>query len=1200
MKTALTAAAVLLGIASNVTAAPTFSVPGYLDETVHLGNGMISLRFDFAGRLFATEKQGRVLVFEPNTEANTLAVQYQYFEGTWTNLPDFGSLSPAKTGTQTSFALDAKDRNDNFGFRFTTTILIPSSGNYTFYTASDDGSRLRVNGQTVVDNDGVHGTIERSGTIFLLAGSHVIQVDYFENGGGENLTVSYEGPGLTKQVIGANTGPFLAPKIFADIRSQVNADGERGLLGMALDPDFSNNRYLYLLYSTPADQRLVRMTANTAFTAMEPGSETILLSGLPNDNPVHKAGDIAFHPNDPYSIYIMLGDDGDRYVVSNLDNYRGKILKVDSSTGQGLASNPFWDGNPLSVRSRVWAHSFRNPFRFTFDPAAPVDDVLYISENGDGTDRLARISKGADGGWPNAFTSNSTDGKRIVLQTSAPSKTAIALLRGGVFAPDGPVIYHARYGGDDRKEVRRWALEGAGFDSLAPLNEDNGGAFLLGFTSFNIVSFELGPDGALYFTDSNQGSSTGAGYRLGRIRFQGGEQPEAAFTMSPSNGEAPVQIQFTDTSTAPGSNIATWNWDFGDGTSSTAPNPAHTYSQPGNYVVRLTVTNAYGLSDEYESQVRVHRVFSLNLQAGILNAETMEAPALTAPTELHFYEEDGTTPLPIPGGTGPSGNSLPVPSGGHVTANLSVSITGPGLVVSAGENAPEGMQSALIGLAIPAGAGPHNFNITFRLSGTILRGRLLDSQGLPAPVDIGISRDLAGAVYQFSGARDVLPGGVILHAGIPHRVTADALGFYHIPILSGTAGTTFHLDTTADTWTEIYGRVHRSVLVPENATTVKNLEIGLYNGGTGVDDLSAIPETPNVNFATQIQPVFTSSCVACHNDIATNSGGLDLQSGASLMELVNRESVEAPGVQLVSPGDPERSYLMEKLSSALPQVGTRMRPGDPMPLAQQALIRDWISQSAKSGTPEFAAPAFSIRESGNASQIQLIIKRRGTGVGTAQVRLQSTKLGTASDGSDFSPLDVILTWEENDLADKVVTVTVSGDAIAEGSETISFTLTPLNGTLSGKGSTTTLTILDRPWDTWRGHHFGSEANSPIASYSGDPDGDGVATAMEFAFGTDPLSSTSLANPVISVDGMKVLLELPLSENAGDLELSVEASPDLAASNWLTMATKPYGTTWTTEPGADVQVDPESGWTIYTDIVNLENTSRRFLRLKAVP
>jgi hypothetical protein len=60
----------------------------------------------------------------------------------------------------------------------------------------------------------------------------------------------------------------------------VDTDGETGMTGLALDPDFINNRFIYLLYATPSDQRISRITIATNFTSMVPGSEFILLSGL--------------------------------------------------------------------------------------------------------------------------------------------------------------------------------------------------------------------------------------------------------------------------------------------------------------------------------------------------------------------------------------------------------------------------------------------------------------------------------------------------------------------------------------------------------------------------------------------------------------------------------------------------------------------------------------------------------------------------------------------------------------------------------------------------------------------------------------------------------------------------------------------------------------------------------------------------------
>ena len=131
------------------------------------------------------------------------AVAYEYYSGSWTVLPNFNTLTAAQTGTMSNFNINipARPSNDYFGMRFRASINITSAGAYTFYTASDDGSKLYIDGAQVVDNDGLHGTTEQSGTITLTAGLHSIEVTFFEQEGGENLTVSYEGPSILKQVI---------------------------------------------------------------------------------------------------------------------------------------------------------------------------------------------------------------------------------------------------------------------------------------------------------------------------------------------------------------------------------------------------------------------------------------------------------------------------------------------------------------------------------------------------------------------------------------------------------------------------------------------------------------------------------------------------------------------------------------------------------------------------------------------------------------------------------------------------------------------------------------------------------------------------------------------------------------------------------------------------------------------------------------
>lgn len=139
---------------------------------------------------------------DPENPANAVAgLDYQYYEGNWSNLPDFNALTPAKTGTVANPNLSVRNRDDNFAVRYRGYVSVPTDGVYTFYTNSDDGSKLFIGSTEVVNNDGGHAEQERSGSIGLKAGVHALTIGYFEGGGGQALTVSYAGPNLSKQVI---------------------------------------------------------------------------------------------------------------------------------------------------------------------------------------------------------------------------------------------------------------------------------------------------------------------------------------------------------------------------------------------------------------------------------------------------------------------------------------------------------------------------------------------------------------------------------------------------------------------------------------------------------------------------------------------------------------------------------------------------------------------------------------------------------------------------------------------------------------------------------------------------------------------------------------------------------------------------------------------------------------------------------------
>ncbi len=117
------------------------------------------------------------------------------------DLPAYDKAEPKARGVTPKIDVSVRTRDDQFSLRFDGIIWLPEAGEYSFYTTSDDGSRLYVDGQLVVDNGGLHGPEEKSGTVRLAVGGHRLTVTFFEQGGGEVVTAAWQGPGVTKQEI---------------------------------------------------------------------------------------------------------------------------------------------------------------------------------------------------------------------------------------------------------------------------------------------------------------------------------------------------------------------------------------------------------------------------------------------------------------------------------------------------------------------------------------------------------------------------------------------------------------------------------------------------------------------------------------------------------------------------------------------------------------------------------------------------------------------------------------------------------------------------------------------------------------------------------------------------------------------------------------------------------------------------------------
>lgn len=130
-------------------------------------------------------------------------VQFSYYEGNWDSIPDVRQLVAAKVGRAFDIALDAvPHRMGGYALQFDGFFNVDSSGEYTFFLLSDDGSRLAVDGKELISNDGLHGPVELSNKATLAPGKHAIRVLYFQRGGDQTLQISYEGSQLSKQVIG--------------------------------------------------------------------------------------------------------------------------------------------------------------------------------------------------------------------------------------------------------------------------------------------------------------------------------------------------------------------------------------------------------------------------------------------------------------------------------------------------------------------------------------------------------------------------------------------------------------------------------------------------------------------------------------------------------------------------------------------------------------------------------------------------------------------------------------------------------------------------------------------------------------------------------------------------------------------------------------------------------------------------------------
>lgn len=133
-------------------------------------------------------------------------LKYKYYLGEdWIYLPKFDKLQNIKDGIAHKISINGiKDREDQFAITFEGYIVIEADGVYDFYLQSDDGSKLYIADELVVDNDGSHSTRTRSGNIGLKKGFHKFYLEYFEDCEGEELKLYYQSRKFSKKLVPDN------------------------------------------------------------------------------------------------------------------------------------------------------------------------------------------------------------------------------------------------------------------------------------------------------------------------------------------------------------------------------------------------------------------------------------------------------------------------------------------------------------------------------------------------------------------------------------------------------------------------------------------------------------------------------------------------------------------------------------------------------------------------------------------------------------------------------------------------------------------------------------------------------------------------------------------------------------------------------------------------------------------------------------
>jgi glucose/arabinose dehydrogenase len=381
----------------------------------------------------------------------------------------------------------------------------------------------------------------------------------------------------------------------------VNSSGERGLLGIAFDPNFTTNNFIYVYYTVPTapiHNRVSRFTASAANPdVVVAGSEQVILD-LNNLSTAtnHNGGAIHFGPDS--KLYVAVGENANAANAQTFTNLLGKILRINTDPANVVPTdNPYFnDANVTGVNKAIWSLGLRNPFTFGFQPGT---GRLFINDVGQNT--WEEINEGvahSNYGWSTCegFCSPPNANFRDPLYEynhTTGTPTGCAIVGAAFYNPPTvqfPAIYVGKYFfGDLCGGYIRYVDPGTG--GTIPSST----AFATGISS--PVDFQVSSDGSLWYL-AGAGNGAGAGL-VSRIQFPAGQVPPS-ITQQPADQTVNAGQTATFNVQASGATPLSYQWqrnnvDIPGANSSSYTTPPTTLADNGAQF-RCIVSNAFNPS----------------------------------------------------------------------------------------------------------------------------------------------------------------------------------------------------------------------------------------------------------------------------------------------------------------------------------------------------------------------------------------------------------------------------------------------------------------------------------------------------------------------------------------------------------------------------------------------------------------------------